>query len=113
MSKVKIGSVHNSNIVVGNVQGGVTHTNDTTTNNQQINEIALEIRKLIPEESSTSLAHMEAATKVIEHIENDRSLAEKIMGSLKDGSIDALGQALNHPAASFIIGAIKSWKGQS
>jgi len=113
MNRVKIGTSNNSNIIAGNVKGNVIHTdNSITSKNKQINDIAIEIRELLRTDSNTPLQYMNDATKVIEHIENNKNFSTKLINSIKDGGIEALEAALEHPAASFIIGAINSWKEQ-
>jgi hypothetical protein len=37
-------------------------------------------------------------------------LSQRILSALRSGSISALGQCLNHPAASFVISAMEDWQ---
>ena len=108
MSKVKIGRANNSNIIIGDV----VHTDTSIQNdNKQIADIAVEIENILASYQDI-VQHAEVAKNVVRCIDQNDSLSKKIIKSIKDGSIDALSQTLNHPAASFIIGAIKSWKEQ-
>ncbi|MEC4813628.1 MAG: hypothetical protein SAK29_10220 [Scytonema sp. PMC 1069.18] len=50
------------------------------------------------------------ATQVIERIESDRALSQRVLSALKAGGTEALAQLLNHPAASFVIGALEDWQ---
>jgi hypothetical protein len=38
------------------------------------------------------------------------ALGDRIVSALKTGGIQALGQMLNHPAASFAIAALEDWQ---
>ncbi|MEL6581612.1 MAG: hypothetical protein AAFQ14_17865 [Cyanobacteria bacterium J06621_12] len=53
---------------------------------------------------------MVIATRTIELIESDPTLTELILRALKAGSISALEQLVNHPAASFVFGALDDWQ---
>ena len=53
---------------------------------------------------------MKLATEVMERIESNPNLMKRIFSALKAGGISAFEQALNHPAASFVIGALEDWK---
>ena len=82
---------------------------------QTLAESAAEIQQLLDQLSQTyptdtTKGKMAVAAAAIEQIENNHTLTERILGALKAGSIQALGQALNHPAASFVIGALEDWQ---
>jgi trans-aconitate methyltransferase len=53
---------------------------------------------------------LDIATEAIKSIEANPTLMERILSALKAGGISALEQALNHPAASFVIDALKDWQ---
>ncbi len=80
--------------------------------NQTLAEAAAEIQQLL-EHLETSDAtdmmtwKMELATEVIKRIETNPPLMNRVLSALKAGSIQALAQALNHPAASFVIAALE------
>lgn len=43
-------------------------------------------------------------------IENNHTLRQRVLSALKTGGIQALGQILNHPAATFVIAALEDWQ---
>ena len=53
---------------------------------------------------------MQIAAETIKSIENNPTLAERVISALKAGGVQAIGQLLNHPAASFVIGALEDWE---
>ena len=53
---------------------------------------------------------MTVATEAIKHIDSNPKLHERVLSALKAGGVQALGQLLDHPAASFVIGAIEDWQ---
>ncbi len=78
-------------------------------------EVANEIQKLLEELSKnnrtdTMNGKMKVAGEVIEHIESNPTLMNRILSALKAGGVSAFEQALNHPAASFVIGALEEWQ---
>ena len=82
---------------------------------QNLAEAAAEIQALLEQLSKTypadtTTGKMRLATEVIDRIESNPTLMERILSALKAGSISALEQALNHPAASFVIGALQDWQ---
>jgi hypothetical protein len=82
---------------------------------QNLAEAAAEIQKLLEQldksyPADTTLGKMEVAAETIKAIENNPMIAERITSALKAGSIQALAQLLNHPAASFVIGALEDWQ---
>jgi hypothetical protein len=83
---------------------------------QNLAEAAAEIQQLLEQlsksyPSNTMTGKMTIATETIKTIENNPKLMERIIGALKAGGVSALEQALNHPAASFVIGALEEWQG--
>ena len=53
---------------------------------------------------------MVVATEAIERIESDPELMKRVLSALQAGSISALEQLLNYPAASFVIATIEDWQ---
>ncbi|MBE9211338.1 hypothetical protein IQ247_01150 [Plectonema cf. radiosum LEGE 06105] len=53
---------------------------------------------------------MEVATTAIQRIEKNPNLRQRVLSALKTGGIQALGQMLNHPAATFAIAALDDWQ---
>lgn len=105
---------NNSPIVLGNVKGNVTAnvSNNTYNNSEQkrnLAEAASEIQQLLEQLEQSYTGNFKIATKAIEHIESKPKRFPKTLNALKAGSIQALAQLLNHPASSFVIGALEEW----
>lgn len=99
--------------VGGDVKNEIQNSFNTTEKN--VVELAAEIQSLLERleklySPETTSGKMKIATEAIEHINNNPNLAKRILGSLKSGSLSALQQLLNHPAASFTIGALNDWQ---
>lgn len=82
---------------------------------QSLAEAAAEIQKLLEQldklyPSNTTVGKMAIATETINQIDNDPTLAARILSALKAGGVSAFEQFLNHPAASFVIGALGDWQ---
>ena len=82
---------------------------------QSLADAAAEIQKLLKQleqsyPTDTTTGKMSIATEVINRIDSNPTLTGRILSSLKAGSIQALAQALNHPAASFVIAALEDWQ---
>ncbi|MDZ8028282.1 MAG: hypothetical protein RMY36_013620 [Nostoc sp. SerVER01] len=118
---IKIGRSYASSIVSGHVEGNVSSeikdSFNTYTQEQKQNlaDAAAEIQELLQQlEKSypidTTTGKMTVATETIKRIESDPKLVERIFSALKAGGTEALAQFLNHPAASFVIGALEDWQ---
>ncbi|MEH2222920.1 hypothetical protein [Nostoc sp.] len=82
---------------------------------QSLADAAAEIQQLLEQldksyPSNTTTGKMAIATKALAQIEGDKSLSERVLNALKAGGISAFEQFLNHPAASFVIGALEDWQ---
>lgn len=82
---------------------------------QSLAKVATEIQQLLEQLSQThptitKSQQMIVAAKAIEQIEENPTLMQRILSALRAGGIAALEQALNHPAASFVISALKDWQ---
>ncbi len=78
-------------------------------------ETAAEIQQLLEQldksySTDTTAGKMTIATEAIKQIESNPTLMKRILSAAKAGSISALESAINHPAASFVIGAIEDWQ---
>ena len=78
-------------------------------------QAAAEIQKLLEQlaktyDMSTYSGKMQVGTEAIKTIENNPGLKARIISALKVGGVKAFEQFLNHPAASFIIGALEDWQ---
>ncbi|MBW4570208.1 MAG: CHAT domain-containing protein [Tolypothrix carrinoi HA7290-LM1] len=109
---INIGSGNYNERIEGNyVQGNYYASSEK----QNLTEVAAEIQKLLEQldksySTDTTLGKMQVAAETIKSIENNPSLVERILSASKAGGVQAFGQLLNHPAASFVIGALEDWQ---
>ncbi|NMG10208.1 CHAT domain-containing protein [Brasilonema sp. UFV-L1] len=102
------GNYNNSgNYIEGNYNGIIEK--------QNLAESAAEIQKLLEQldktySTDTFSGKVQIANETIKLIENNPTLAERILSALKTGSVKAFEQFLSHPAASFVIGALEDWQ---
>ena len=98
------------------IQGNYIQGNYYTAGEKQnLVEAAAEIQKLLEQldksySTDTTMGKMQVAAETIKHIDNNPTLAERIISALKAGGVQAFEQFLNHPAASFVIGALEDWQ---
>jgi shikimate kinase len=119
MTEINIGNMTGSNLVTGVVAGDVSATGNSISNNsanQQVIEDAIQEIKILIDRlekdsvsSNTTVGKMKVAAEFIEEIDRNPSIAGKILNAIKVGGIKAIEQALNHPAPSFVIGALEAW----
>ena len=93
---------------------GIQH-NYTPEQKQSLAEAAAEIQALLKQleetySTNTTLGKVAIAEETIQRIDNDPKLAQRILSALQAGSVSAIEQLLNHPAASFVIGALDDWQ---
>lgn len=84
------------------------------TPKQSLAETAAEIQQLLQQleksyPTDTTMGKMALATEAIAQIENNPNLTARILSASKVGSVKAFEQFLNHPAASFVMGALEDW----
>ena len=96
-----------------NVAGDKNTTN--IHNSQDLKQAAAEIQALLGQlertyRTNTTTGKMAIATEVIKHIDNDPNLTQRILSAFGAGGVSAFEQLLNHPAASFVIGALDDWQ---
>ncbi len=82
---------------------------------QNLDEAAKEIHQLLRQleqsyPTDTTAGKMRLAASAAKKIENQPTMKKRIISALKQGGTGAFEQALNHPAASFLIGAIEGWQ---
>lgn len=82
---------------------------------QNLAQAAAEIQELLEQldksyDTGTTSGKMQVASETIETIENNQDLKARIISALKVGGVNAFEQFLNHPAASFVIGALEDWQ---
>jgi phosphoenolpyruvate-protein kinase (PTS system EI component) len=120
-NSIKIGANIGSPIVTGHVQGNVSgnikNSFNVYTDEQQKSFVraAAEIQQLLQQleksyPTSTTHEKLAFAAEAIRHIDSNPKLHQRVLSALKAGGVQALGQALNHPAASFLIGALEDWQ---
>ncbi|NEO75455.1 MAG: hypothetical protein F6J99_03960 [Moorea sp. SIO4G3] len=99
---------NNNPIVLGNFKGNVNNIYNSEQK-RNLAEAASEIQQLLEQLEKSYTGKWKIATKAREHIESNPKLFPKTLSALKAGSIQALEQFLNHPASSFVIGALEEW----
>ena len=102
------------------VNKGTINTDKLTANineaeQKTLAQAAKEIQELLEQlgktyDTSNYSGKMQVGTEAVKTIENNPELKARIISALKVGSVKAFEQFLNHPAASFIIGALEEWQ---
>lgn len=102
------------------VNKGTINTDKLAANINEVEQktlaqAAAEIQELLEQlgktyDTATYSGKMQAGTEAIKTIENNPELKARVIGALKVGGVKAFEQLLNHPAASFIIGALEDWQ---
>lgn len=82
---------------------------------QTLAEAAAEIQALLEQleksyPTDTTTGKMALAMEAIAQIDSNSTLTARILSALQVGSFKAFEQFLNHPAASFVIGALEDWQ---
>ena len=91
-------------------------TNVVSPSQQQtLTEAAAEIQALLEQleksyPTDTTTGKIALAMEAITQIDSNPNLTARILSALKVGSVKAFEQFLNHPAASFVIGALEDWQ---
>jgi hypothetical protein len=119
-NSISVGKMIGSNIVSDSVTGDITATGISfevnSVGHQMLEEIIVELETLINKleksgySSDTTAGKMKIATEVIEQVDQNPYLTKRLFSAIKAGGVQSLEQALNHPASSFIIGALEDWK---
>ena len=84
-------------------------------NFQDIKQVAADIQGLLEQleetyNTNTTLGKVAIAEEAIQRIDNDPELTSRILSVLQEGGTSALDSLLDHPAASFVIGALEDWQ---
>ncbi|NEP21759.1 MAG: hypothetical protein F6J94_16270 [Moorea sp. SIO1F2] len=74
----------------------------------QIQELLETLDKTYPTDTTTG--KMKVAAAAVEQIDTNPALSNRVLSALKAGGVSAFEQLLNHPAASFVIGALEDWQ---
>ncbi|NES03112.1 MAG: hypothetical protein F6K22_09760 [Okeania sp. SIO2F4] len=82
---------------------------------QNLAEAAKDIQELLEQldktySSDTTAGRMKIATEVITQIDNNSTKTKRILSAIRAGGVAAVEQLLNHPASSFVIGALVDWQ---
>lgn len=104
---------------VGNVANTVTGDQKTVQHNyapeQNITQVALEVKKLIlqieqtyPDNASLTREKF-IEKKALQVIRDNTSLKERILRALKSGGIEAIKQIVKRPEIDVILAAIEGW----
>ncbi|MEQ8540894.1 MAG: hypothetical protein RIB93_25995 [Coleofasciculus sp. D1-CHI-01] len=96
-------------------QNSIINNNYASEQRQIIADAAQEIQALLEQldksyDINTNTGKMALTLEAMEHIENNPTLAKRILSALATGSVKAFEQFLNHPAASFVVGALEDWE---
>jgi hypothetical protein len=111
----KFGDIHGSQVAIGdNSKTSQAMETNASEKKQTLAEAAAEIQSLLKQLESTYptdtyKGKVALADAVVEQIDKTPSLT-RIFSALKAGSISALDSLLDHPAASFVIGALEDWQ---
>lgn len=109
------------NFGIGHMSGGTIQSGAkiagviNEAQQQNLAEAAAQIQQLLEQldksyPTNTTLGKMAIATEAIKQIEANPTLMARILSALKAGGISAFEQFLNHPAASFVIGALEDFQ---
>jgi hypothetical protein len=97
---------------------GRDYTGDVIHNNaakQNLSEAAAEIQHILQQlepsyPTDTTAEKMKLAAEVIERVESNFTLKQRAIAAFKKGGTKAFEKAINHPVASFLVGAIEGWQ---
>ncbi|NEO12124.1 MULTISPECIES: hypothetical protein [unclassified Moorena] len=89
--------------------------NNNPEQKQNLAEAAAEIQQLLETldktyPTDTTTGKMKVAVAAVEQIDTNPTLSNRVLSALKAGGVSAFEQLLNHPAASFVIGALQDWQ---
>jgi uncharacterized protein YjbI with pentapeptide repeats len=104
-----------ANQVSGNARQQTNQYNYDSRSQQNLADAAKEIQALLDQISKTSSGSttsdkLAVANQALQCIQGDFSMSQRVMSAISAGSISALEQLLNHPAASFFISMLEDWK---
>ncbi|AOX02154.1 hypothetical protein BJP34_24360 [Moorena producens PAL-8-15-08-1] len=91
------------------------HYNNNPEQKQNLAEAAAEIQQLLETldktyPTDTTTGKMNVAAAAVDQIDTNPALSNRVLSALKAGGVSAFEQLLNHPAASFVIGALEDWQ---
>jgi hypothetical protein len=82
--------------------------------NQNLSQAAKEIKELLNQldlqyDRATPVGQVMIKAKAIESIEHNPQLKDRVINAIKEGSITALEEAIDHPFAKVVIATIKGF----
>ena len=109
------------NFGIGHMSGGEIKDNAKVAGvineaeQQNLAQAAADIQALLEQlektyPTNTFSSKVAIANEAIQGIDNDPKLTQRILSALKAGGTSALDSLLDHPAASFVIGALEDWQ---
>lgn len=106
------------NLVQGDNTGTISSIKSSSNQSNDYEKLAGEIQEILQYLSekyptNTIIGKMNLATEAVQNIESNAPLKQRILSSMKAGGTAAIGQFLNHPAASFVIAAFEEWNSQN
>jgi hypothetical protein len=75
---------------------------------QEVHLLLIALEKSYPENTTSNSLNI--ATEAVQSIENDPTLKQRLLAALQHGGSKAFEKALDHPAASFFVGACEGFK---
>jgi len=96
-------------------QHSIINNNYAPEQRQTLADAAQEIQALLEQldkfyDTNTNTGKMALTLDAMQRIENNPTLAKRVLSALATGSVKAFEQFLNHPAASFVVGALEDWE---
>jgi len=96
-------------------QQSIINYNDAPKDKQTLADAAQEIQALLEQldksyDINTKTGKEKLTDETMQRIKNNPTLAKRILSALATGSVKAFEQFLNHPAASFVVGALEDWE---
>ncbi|MEQ9236991.1 hypothetical protein [Coleofasciculus sp. E2-BRE-01] len=107
---------------VGNLAGNnsgrqqsIINYNYAPKDKQTLADAAQKIQALLEQldksyDINTKTGKEKLTDEAMQRIKNNPTLANRILSALGTGSVKAFEQFLNHPAASFVVGALEDWE---
>lgn len=86
----------------------------TESRNRDLNTVAQEIQLLLQKlETSfpmnTTYGKIGLVAEAVKQVENQPTLKQRLIAALKKGGTKAFEKAIDHPVASFFVGAVEGW----
>lgn len=100
---------------IDQVEAGAQVINKQVTESSTVEQTVLEIQNLLvyfsgETQPKTTAQKMAVATQTIEAIERKPELKGRVVSALTAGGLAAFDKISDHPAASFVIEAVKDWQ---